>query len=390
MSIAGIWFSNAAWAPTGYGTQTAQVLQRMIADGHHIAVAANYGLEATTTEWEGITHFPRGFSAWSEEMVHPYFHDWKRNFPNDTPHVFTLYDVWPLEHPTWDDMPVSSWVPIDHFPCPPMVYKFLSKPNVHPIAMSKYGQEQIARLELDSTYIPHAIDTNAFRPTEKVQSGDKWLTGRQVMDLPADGFVVSIVNANKGVPSRKAFAEQLLAVRVLMEKHDDVFLYLHTERSNAMSGIPFDPLLASVGMPEDRYKFVNQYQLRMGIPTEAMAAIYTATDVLMAPTYGEGFGITVIEAQACETPVIVNNFTAQPELVGEGWITQGQPWWHAEQAAWWNIPLVPSICEALDAAYERGRQRSDKARQHIVDNYDADKVYADAWQPYLLSLEVDR
>lgn len=390
MSITGVWFSNAAWAQTGYGTQTAQVLQRMQADGHHMAVACNYGLEATTTEWEGITHFPRGFSAWSEEMVHPYFMDWKRNWPDDTARVFTLYDVWPLEHPTWDQMPVSSWVPIDHFPCPPMVARFLLKDNVDPIAMSKYGHEQLAKIDIASTYIPHAIDTNVFTVTEKVQSGDKWLTGREIMGIPEDAFVVSIVNANKGVPSRKAFAEQLLAVRVLMEKHDDVFVYLHCERSNAMSGIPFDPLLASVGMPNDRVKFVNQYQLRIGIPGEAMAAIYTASDVLLAPTYGEGFGITVVEAQACGTPVIVNNFTAQPELVGEGWVTSGQPWWHAEQASWWQIPHIPSICESLDAAYERGRQRSEKARQHVIDNYDADLVYEKHWKPYLAHLEASK
>lgn len=387
MSIAGIWFSNAAWAPTGYGTQTAQVLQRMNDAGHKVAVAANYGLEATTTEWEGITHFPRGFSAWSEEMVHPYWVDWKRQHADCTPHVFTLYDVWPLEHPTWDEMPVSSWVPIDHFPTPPMVARFLLKSNVHSLAMSKYGQEQLARIDIDSTYIPHAIDTNVYRPTDKVESGKGLLTGREVMGIPEDAYVVSIINANKGVPSRKAFPEQLLAARVLMESHDDVFLYIHAERSNAMGGIPFDTLLMSVGIPEDRIKFVNQYQLRMGIPVEAMAALYTATDVLLSPTYGEGFGITVIEAQACETPVIVNNFTAQPELVGDGWLTSGQPFWHAEQASWWNIPHVPSICEALEAAYQRGRQRSPKARQHIVDNYDADTVYRIMWAPYLASLE---
>lgn len=390
MSICGIWFSNAAWAPTGYGSQTAQVLARMTNAGHHIAVATNYGLEATTTEWEGITHFPRGYSPWSEEMVHPYWLDWKRNYPNDVAHVFTLYDVWPLEHPTWDQMPVSAWVPIDHFPCPPNVARFLSKPNVHPLAMSKYGFEQLSKIDIESTYIPHGIDTDAFVPTEKVQSGDKWLTGREIMGIPSDAFVVSIINANKGVPSRKAFAEQLLAVRVLMEKHDDVFLYLHTERSNAMQGIHFDPLLMSVGIPEDRVKFVNQYQLRIGIPVEAMAALYTATDVLLAPTYGEGFGLTVAEAQSCGTPVIVNNWTAQPELVGEGWLTSGQPWWHAEQAAWWQIPHVPSICESLDSAYERGQGRSQKARDHIVDNYDADTVFETMWTPYLRTLEAGK
>lgn len=79
--IAGLWCSNAAWSPTGYGTQTKQVVSRMIKDGHAIAVAANYGLEATMSAWEGIEHFPRGFDAYSNDMIHPYFVDWSKQHP---------------------------------------------------------------------------------------------------------------------------------------------------------------------------------------------------------------------------------------------------------------------------------------------------------------------
>ena len=36
--------SNAPFAPTGYGVQTAQVVSRMAADTHEVAIACNYGL----------------------------------------------------------------------------------------------------------------------------------------------------------------------------------------------------------------------------------------------------------------------------------------------------------------------------------------------------------
>jgi len=34
----------------------------MVADGHHVAVAANYGLEGTVSDWEGMTVYPKGLT----------------------------------------------------------------------------------------------------------------------------------------------------------------------------------------------------------------------------------------------------------------------------------------------------------------------------------------
>lgn len=44
---------------------------------------------------------------------------------------------------------------------------------------------------------------------------------------------------------------------------------------------------------------------------------YNATDVLLAPSLYEGFGLTVLEAMACGTPVITSNVSSLPEVVGE-------------------------------------------------------------------------
>ena len=53
---------------------------------------------------------------------------------------------------------------------------------------------------------------------------------------------------------------------------------------------------------------------------ETLARLYGAADVLVAPSIYEGFGITLIEAMACGTPVITSNVTSLPEVVGEAGI----------------------------------------------------------------------
>jgi glycosyltransferase involved in cell wall biosynthesis len=227
-----------------------------------------------------------------------------------------------------------------------------------------------------------------MKPTASVvDDANRHRTGREIMGLEKDQFIIGIVNANKGSqPVRKAFAEQLLACSIFMQDKPDAVVYLHTERSAGMQGIDFNTLIQAVGLRPDQFKFVNQYQSRIGIPDHVMAAIFTGLDVLLAPTYGEGFGLTVADAQACGTPVIVSNFSAQPELVGDGWTVGGQPLWDAAQGAWFQIPNVQEIVKALEAAYERKGEKSDKARKFIVDNYNADDVYENCWRPMLEQL----
>jgi glycosyltransferase involved in cell wall biosynthesis len=382
--------SNAPWAPTGYGTQIKQLALRMRDDGHHVAIAANYGLEATQTTWEGIEVLPKGFDAYSNDIVVAYAKDWARQHPDATPIVLTLYDVWVFaQHPSWDklDMPIVSWVPIDHLPVPPKVADWCRRPNVTPVAMSHYGADQLAKAGIEHHCIPHGIETSLYKPTPSTaDASGRERTGRELMRVPDDAHVTSIVNANKGTsPVRKAFAEQLMAWAMFAQDKPDAWLYLHTETGGAMGGIPLMPLLEAVGAPMDRVSIVNQYQYRLSIPDEAMAAIYSGTNVLLAPTLGEGYGLTVAEAAACETRSIVQDFTAQPELVSDGWKVSGQPLWDPAQTAWFSVPSVRDIVDALQQSYS-DRRRSPGSRAHICAHYDADRLYTTGWRPLLKGL----
>lgn len=54
------------------------------------------------------------------------------------------------------------------------------------------------------------------------------------------------------------------------------------------------------------------------VPDEDMPALYSAADLFAFPTLYEGFGIPVIEAQQCGTPVLTSNISALPDTGGEG------------------------------------------------------------------------
>jgi hypothetical protein len=384
--LAIMWFSNAPWAGTGYGTQTAQAIRHFMADGHKVAVSANYGLQAMQTIWEDIPIYPMGYEPYSNDVQSSNFKNWQRLNPDRKSLFITLFDAWVLKGNFWDQQETAIWTMVDHVPVPPAVISFLKKPTVTPIAVTQFGLEQIQRLDIESLYVPMAIDTEMYKPTEFFDNGTERLAGWQLMgwdEAHKDRFTISLINANKGVvPSRKAWGENLLACSIFLKDHPDAQVYLHTERYGNMGGINLDTLVKAVGINEDQIRFVNQYAFHTTIPNEAMASIYTASDVLLASTMGEGFGLTVLEAESCGTRVIANNFSAQPELIADGWLTEGQPWWDPQQLAWFNTPSVPSIVSCLEEAYAKGKSRSDSARAHAA-QYDSALVYEQYWRPAL-------
>ncbi len=363
-----MWASNAPWCQTGYGAQTAQALRR-IGQDHDVAVAANYGLSGQRMDWEGIPVYPAGYETWSNDVLC----DHARHFNADW--IIALTDAWVLKAPGLQDMNLAVWTPVDHVPAPPKVARFFHDFGAVPIAMSEFGQRMLNLERLDPLYVPHGIDLGVYQPVSEAKRR-----------LGLEGFVVGMVAANKGIdPPRKGFAEAFMAFSKFRRTHSDAVLYVHSDKDGRYRGLDLPYLAAACDIPPEALIFTDPHQMDLGFPEQAMAALYSAFDVLLAPSYGEGFGLPVIEAQACGTPVIVTDWTAQPELVGAGWKVEGQPFWDAHQNAWFTVPSVRGIVDALEEAYVAGDLSGPALAKAAL--YDADTVYANSWKPTLEALE---
>lgn len=382
------WYSNSLNQPTGYGTQSKQVIQRLVKDGHKVAMLSNYGGEGVNSTIETgsglIPHYSRGMNQYSTDVLPLNFQHWSAENKGLPSFLVTLYDVWVLDNPVLDTIPIASWVPIDHQPAPEKVLTWLKKPNVTPIAMSLFGKSMIENAGLESEYIPHAIDTKVFKPTEKLPEG---ITGTEFVG-GKDRFVVGMNFANKagGFIHRKAVAENFLAFAIFASKHEDVLLYLHTEPFGKQSGFVLPNILEACGIPADKVKFVDPIAYQYGISQETLAAIYSAWDIGLFCNYGEGFGVPQIETQACGVPIITSNFAASSELASpDSFLVNGQPFWDSGQHTWFNIPNVQAIVDSLEQAYQRGK-KSFPDTISFAKNYDADKIYSEKWKPFLESM----
>ncbi len=377
--------SNTIGSPTGYGNQGKLIAERMLKHGLKVANLSNYGLEGTIskirTKHGDVAHYPKGVTAYSHDVIPQWHKHFSDQFPDKPSAVFTLYDVWVYNDLKFDG-DIISWVPLDHVTLPPQVLKFLMRNNVTPVTMAPHGQRQLEKAGISSTYIPHAIDTKVFKPTDTVFG----VPTREYLDVPEDAFLVSIVNANKanGQMHRKALAENLLAFGLFRQQHPNSFLYLHMEPTNQQGGFYLPTLIKAAGLPEDAVRILNPDTNRVGGYDEAyLAGIYTASDVMLGVSMGEGFGITTVEAQACGTPVIVSNWAASPDLAGpDSYLVDGQPWWDEPQQAFFNIPAIPSIVNALLLAHAAPRGVK-QASIEFAKQFDVDHVWATYWMPFL-------
>lgn len=381
-------WSNSYNSPTGYGQQATHLLNNLKRAGLDVAMLSNYGLEGVPnkikTPFGDVPHFPRGVDLYSNDSGPIDHKNWIGQHP-DKPNLFiSLYDVWVMKAKQYDEFPIASWVPLDHVTLPPGVESWLRKENVTPIAMAPHGVRQMTAKGIECEYVPHAIDTKTYKPTFEI----KGIPTNDYMGTTSNDFIVGMVAANKasGLVHRKAFGEALLAFSIFAKEHKDAILYLHTDPGGIAGGWNLLKILQSLGIDKDQVMFPDPNDYRFGMPQQALAALYTRMDVLLAPSYGEGFGVPAVEAQACGTRVIGSNWAATPDLVSEdSWLTDGQPAWDAGQDAWWQVPNVPALVNALKEAYQAERGTSTIAVD-FAQQFDIETVWDNHWVPVLKKL----
>ena len=379
-------FSNSPGQPTGYGQATDALVKLLKRQGANVAALSNYGHEGINTiyntEYGEIPIYARGSESYSNDVAPAHHKHWKALNDTQPDLMITLYDVWVLGSKAFDTIPIASWTPIDHNPVPPGVLQWLKKDNVTPLAMSKFGLDQINKQGIEGHYIPHSINTRVFKPTTHILDEPV----QEFMGFEDDRFIVGMNAANKasGIIHRKAFSENMMAFAMLCRKYPDAMLYIHTD-AGSQHGWNLMALAKLLGIPTDNLTFPDPLAYRYGMTQEMLAGIYSSFDVLLATSYGEGFGVPTIEAQACGVPVIVSNFAASPELVGDGWVVSGQPLFDPAQHSFWTVPSVPEIFTALEEAYKRGKGKSDKAIE-FASAFDHEKVWQNNWMPVLRKL----
>lgn len=348
-----------------------------------MSVIAFYGLEGGVIQWGKVTVYPRGMDSYGNDVMVAH----ATNFKADI--LISLMDAWVIRPEEFGKGPDRTkwvpWFPVDSDPLAPEIMHRVKEAYAR-ICFSQFGVKMVENAGMDAYYVPHGVDTKLFKPMDQAEA-------REARGWPKDKFIIGMVAANKGNPSRKAFTQQLEAYAHFHERHPDTLLYLHTltgEHGEGM-GVNLAEFCAWLKLEIGKdVLFADRYGAFMGYPPEQMREIYAGMDVHMLVSMGEGFGIPILEAQACGVPVIVGDWTAMSELCFSGWKvpkSEAQPWW-TPLATYQFSPNIGAIEDALEEAYQYARKPAirEKARKGAL-AYDADRVMKTYWKPVLKAIQ---
>ena len=362
-------------------------------DGHAVAVLPNFGLHGEVRNWKGLTVFPVGWVTphGTDSLAH-----WVREWDPDV--IITLADLWTQNPQWWADATkgriLLNWVPVERFPAPVGTAEWAKTEIGITMPMSWWGQHVLAVEGIKTLpYIPHSVAAH-YTPGEK---------RKDLFGFPEDKYIFGVVAMNSQSPvPRKAFPEILLAWLDLPEPiREKSVLYLHTLATTLMGGIDIVAVVESLGLEIGKdVMFPAVDVLYTGLDDAMMVELYRCFDVLLAPSMGEGFGIPVIEAQACGVPAAVTNFSAQPELLPtfendagtKLRIPPGEytPWWDPAHKSWMARPDPNSIKGQIEFAFHAMEDEDSsfwdacKASAIIkASEYDTDLLFDENWRPVM-------
>jgi glycosyltransferase involved in cell wall biosynthesis len=155
----------------------------------------------------------------------------------------------------------------------------------------------------------HGVDTVGYKPQNKKDA-------KRAMGFDPERFLILRVDKNS---IRKNYADSWRALRPLLRKYTDIDVHFHC-LPNSSDGINIRAFISRDEDIRDRVSFSRDLGGFTGWSDEQMSSLYSAADLFISTSMGEGFGLTIAEALACGTPVIAQNVSSITEVVGPGGI----------------------------------------------------------------------
>ena len=357
-----------AGVSTGFGVVTNNIGNRLVERGHEVHVLA--------ARWQGDPHLTK-MEFWRADLEDPLDTYGKKRvveilsrvepdvvFILNDPHVICrlmFANDFDPEQALRRYRPVITYFTVDGDNLPE-AWKVFSRHSTA-VAMSRFGQDQVPGSEM----LYHGVDTETFRPATqqrpiKTSSGHMVFSKRhakQAIGYDPNRFLILRVDRNGW---RKDFGSTWKALVPVVAEHDDIDVHFHCA-GNDMAGGPMMPALFSRDMATaERFKLSKSTKLA----TDDLVVLLNAADMVVSTSMGEGFGLTLAETIACGVPVVAQNISAIPEVVGPGaLLIPPGPVITSPSGQDLRIADTEAFTKAIDLLYRDGELRAELEKQGL-------------------------
>ena len=385
------------WGHSAYSKIIYNLSMRLLKEGHEIAhIPMSHSLKGGPFNKDGVLIYSSGYDPFSQDVaVEHYVH-----FNADI--LITVKEPWVFSTLFKEAINFVPMAIIDHSPVSDGITSRLHT-AFKVIAVSRFGQGELRRKQIESTYIPHGI-SEVYRPLSEEQR----LACRKMFSLDPDAFVVGIVAMNR---SRKLIARQLLGYKRFLELNPDVksHLFLWTDvqpirryDEPAMDvsdvGVALLPEIMELGMSEV-IKWADRNSVARGIPEWDgknfkdgwdMVKLYNSLDVNMLCSGGEGAGLTYIEAAGCGVPSIGTDYAAAPEYIGPGLTVPAKEYSILNAPGTrYALPDIDGMAAALTKLMNTDREKLARKLTRHAERYSWDNIVKKHMNPFLNECEKD-
>ena len=292
------------YAPSGVGTQTKYVIETLLKTGKYQIICFGGAVKhqdykpQKTEQWgDDLIIFPvDGYGT--QEMVRSLLWIHKPDmlwFMTD-PRFYVW--LWDMENEIRSLVPMVYYHVWDNFPLPKFNRNFYLS-NDYIATISKVTDEIVRNVapEIETKYVPHAVDTEIFRPLEEEE-----INAIREQHFGKDHKKKTIFFWNNRNARRKMSGSLLWWFKTFADKvgRENTKLILHTD-SKDPNGQDLDAIIQELGLTDGTVLLSREK-----ITPQDLSRMYNIVDFTINISDAEGFGLATLESLSCGTPIIVN------------------------------------------------------------------------------------
>jgi glycosyltransferase involved in cell wall biosynthesis len=307
-------------SPSGVGTQTKYIIEGMLKTGKYQFLSFGGAIKHPNHQPQKTEQWGEDWIIWpvdgygNPDMVRAMIHQNKPDilwFMTD-PRFFGW--LWQIENEVRVNVPMVYYHVWDNYPYPKFNRsKYLSNDHVACISKLTHDIVQTVAPEIDSSYIPHAVDSDIFKP----MSSEVIAAHRQKRGLD-DKFVCFWNNRNA---RRKQSGTLIYWFKEFLDKvgHDKAALIMHTDIKD-VHGQDLEAIIQELGLTNGEVLFS-----RAKVNAKDLDMVYNMADLTINISDAEGFGLSTLESLSSGTPILVNMTGGLQDQVtdGENWFGIG-------------------------------------------------------------------